>query len=226
MPSVLSKNPSSLTELEKRIYNSFLIQYRKSKGQPFKVRKDFSGFEDTAHYPIVKRIANFFKRYPDVDIDSYFSAPYAIYPDTPYFDLKYFASPRGIKAYTIFKMMQDKDLPDHRVDRVKECLGFVVKFCQENKISIYDYANFYKSGNAPEWMYHVKKNQLEPFFMMAYPNVLPVIESVPEDEREFLLGDFGVNFLAHRHKYNISSKLYPILSSILPKLQNIIKPTN
>lgn len=51
----------------------------------------------------VKRIANFLERNPSVDMEEFFDAPYKVYPDGEYFDLKFFTSPKAVSVYKMNK---------------------------------------------------------------------------------------------------------------------------
>ena len=52
----------------------------------------------------VKRIAGFLERHPNVDLEEFFDAPYKVYPNGEYFDLKFFTTP---KAVAVYKMNQE-----------------------------------------------------------------------------------------------------------------------
>ena len=211
-----------MTDLEKRVYNTFLIQTRKVQKKPFQVRKNFEKFEEHPQYHFIKRIANFLSRYPDVRIEDYFSAPYSIYQDDSYFDLNYYASPKGIKAYSVYKLNQEKDSPDARIDRVKDSLKTIAEFCKEKKISIWDYPDFKMSGNLPEWVYQIKHGKIDPYVMMGFDNISYRIEAMQTDEKDLFLGDFGLNFTNHKYKYMQSIKLKKLLTTALPLIQEFI----
>ncbi len=223
MADTASRNPNIATDLEKRIYNAYLIQSRVSQGKAFQIRKNFNNFEEHPQYIFIKRVANFMIRYPDINLNEYFAAPYKVYPDQGYFDFKFFASPKGIKAYSTYKMMLERDSPDARVDKVKESLGFITKFCQEHRISVWDYPHYTFSGNWPEWIYHIKRNRIDPYTIMGFTDISVIIAVIPDDEKEVLLGDFGQNFATHRHNYISSRILRPLLTTALPKIQDFLQ---
>ena len=106
-----------MTNLEIRIYNTHLAISRSSRNKPFKIKKTFVGFEEDPRYPAIKRLFNFFSRYPEIDMQTYFKAPYELYKDVEYFDLNYFASPRAIKSYSIYKQFLTKTSPDSQIGR-------------------------------------------------------------------------------------------------------------
>ena len=211
-----------MTNLETRIYNTHLAISRSLRNKPFKIKKSFEGFEEDPKYVAIKRLSNFFNRYPDIDMSTYFKAPYKLYTDVEYFDLNYFASPRAIKSYTIYKQLLTKTSPDSQYEAVKESLLFISKFCIQNKIQLHDYLEYKENGAENSWTYHIKKNQINPYSLMEFDNVSAYINEMAEDTKEFFLGDFGKNFLEYRQKYMNSEKLRPFLAKAFIKLKLFI----
>lgn len=211
-----------MTELEKRIYNKHLAVSRSLRNKPFKLKNDFTYFEESPKYVSIKRLATFFTRYPDVNMDAYFIAPYKLYDDVDYFDLAYFASPRAIKAYTVYQQQQQLLSPDKQIDEVKKSLLYISKFCLDNKIQLHDYPLFKKTGIEPEWMYHYKGGKINPYSLMEFSNIFNYINEMAFDERELLLGDFGRNFLEYKTRYNNSNTLKPFLNTSYIKLKLFI----
>ena len=211
-----------MTDLEKRIYNKHLAVSRSLRNKPFKLKGDFTNFENNTKYPSIKRLCIFFNKYPDVDMDTYFMAPYKLYNDTDYFDLAYFASPRAIKAYTTYKNQLLQMSPDKQQNEVKESLLFISKFCLMNKIQLHEYPTFRFKGMAPEWVYHLKSNKINPFSLMEFRGIFNYINEMPFDERELLLGNFGSNYVDYKSRYNSSTTLKPFLSVAAEKLKLFI----
>ena len=211
-----------MTELEKRIYNKHLAASRSLRNKPFKLKVNFNGFEENAKYVSIKRLSIFFSKYPDVDMDAYFMAPYKLYSDVEYFDLNYFASPRAIKSYTIYQQQLQQLSPDKQLTEIKKSLMFISRFCLEQKIQLHDYPDYKLQGMEPEWVYHCKQNKINPYSLMEFTGIFPYINEMPFDERELLLGNFGRNFLEYRTRYNNSTVLKPFLSAAFIKLKLFI----
>jgi len=57
---------------------------------------------------------------------------------------------------------------------------------------------------------------------MEFPQVYDTIVSVPEDERELLLGDCGKYFLGYKSKYLKSEKAQNLVSKAIKKIDKII----
>lgn len=82
------------------IYNKYLAVSRSSLNKPFKLRKDFSNFENDRVYPIVVKIKTLFDNNPEIDPDTFFAAPFKIYPDsTAHIPIDFYASRKAIGAY-------------------------------------------------------------------------------------------------------------------------------
>jgi hypothetical protein len=208
--------------LEIRIYNTHLAISRSLRNKPFQLKKSFEGFEKDPKYLSVKRLFNFFSRYPEIDLSTYFMAPYKLYPDVDYFDLNYFASPRAIKSYTLYKQFLQMTSPDQQMEDVKKSLLFISKFCIKNQIQLHDYLAFKETGSENSWVYHFKKNEINAYSLMEFSDLSSYINEMAEDTREFFLGDFGKNFLNYRQKYINSEKLKPFLSSAFLALKLFI----
>jgi len=208
-----------MTELEKIIYNKHLAVSKSLRNKPFKLRNNFEDFENNSKYIFVKRIANLFARHPEIDIDMYFSAPYELYKDVEYFDLNYFASPRAIKTYTIYKQELLFTSPDNQIESIKKSLHFIVHYCLDKKINLEDYSHYKESGLQPIWIYHIKRNKINPYVIMEFPNIVNFINELEKEERNLLLGQFGDNFFTYKNNYLTSKKLRSFLSEAFLKLK-------
>jgi len=211
-----------VTETEERIYNKHLAISRSLRNKPFKLKGDFTDFENNPKYVSLKRLSVFFSRYPNIDIDTYFIAPYKIYKDVDHFDLNYFASPRAIKTYTIYKQQQEMLSPDKQISDVKNSLFFIVKFCITNKVQLHDYPSFKFTGMSPEWVYHLKNKKINPYSLMEFTGIFPYINEMPFDERELLLGNFGKTYPDFKSRYNSSNELKSFLSKAFITLKLFI----
>ena len=80
-----------------------MINMRKGNNRPFRARKKWDGFEDKPEYFYVKKLANFFTRHDNIDMNEFFEAPFKIYPENEYYDIKFFTSLKAIKIYKIHK---------------------------------------------------------------------------------------------------------------------------
>jgi hypothetical protein len=93
-----------VTEFEKLLYNKWLATARSKIGQPFKLRKNWEGFEEKKEYITVKKLANMLKKYDNINIDDYFNAPYTVYDDGMSYPLSFYSTLKAVKCYKIFLM--------------------------------------------------------------------------------------------------------------------------
>jgi hypothetical protein len=89
------------TDFQKKLYNEHLSVSRKAKNQPYKLRKDFSKIDEKTSF-CLKKLSYFFDLHKEIKPRDFFQAPYDIYSDTEYFDLKFFTTQRAINVYKIF----------------------------------------------------------------------------------------------------------------------------
>lgn len=212
-----------MTEFQKTIFNKHLAISRTLKNKPFKKRQDFSTLEQIK-LTYLRRLEVFFLKYSEVNIDSYFIAPYKLYPDTEYFGLDYYASPRGIKAYSIYIKDLKYKSPDLQKDVTLQSLCFIGTFCIKNRINLDDYALF-KTDLEPAWIYHLSLGKINCYVLMEFPSIYSIIEEMPFDTKTLLLGDFGHNFFTYKNMYNQSKTLKSTLVSAYQRVKFYIDKT-
>jgi len=125
-----------MTEVEKIIYNNFLEVSKKVNNKPVKYIKNFDNFPDE-NYIIVSKLSNFFYKFKHLKIKDFFEAPYFVY-DENYFDLKFYLSPKAIKAYTLYNDKFLLNNPDNvnTLSKIQESIKFIYNYCKENNITL------------------------------------------------------------------------------------------
>lgn len=212
----------NLSSYEKHLYNTYLVISRKSRNKPFTTRKDFNDL-DIVKIHELKQISNLLQRYPHIKPEDYFQAPFDLYPDEEYFDLKYFATVNGVNAYTKYRRKIETLSPDNdkQLEFIAESLRFILKYCLERKIDIEQYINS-KTGITFDWMKHLKRHEISVYVLMEFPEVYDCIMQVSDDERELFLGDFGKYFLGYKTKYLSSEKAKILVSEGLKKIKKLV----
>lgn len=119
------------------IYNDHLVAYRKHQGNPFKIRKDFSNFDEDKLISLQK-LERFFENNKTVNRKLFFEAPHKIYNDGGYYDLDFYTKPRAVKVYLQYLKQLEIESPDSEgsMSRLKEGLKFVYKFCSERGLTM------------------------------------------------------------------------------------------
>lgn len=89
------------TDFQKLLYNVHLSVSRKAKNQPYRPRKDFSKIDDKTNF-CLKKLSYFFENHREINPKDFFIAPYEVYSDGGYYDLKFFTTQRAINVYKIY----------------------------------------------------------------------------------------------------------------------------
>jgi len=192
---------------EKIIYNTFLKISRSHSGLPYKLRKQWEGFEQTEFFPLVTRLKNFFSRNSSVDMTEFFTAPYTLYPGESGFDLHFYSSPKAIKVYTLAqkkKLLLSPD-DDYHLRKIITGLNFIKEYCQDNNIDLDDYLH-QKIGIQNTFITHLKERKISIYNLFAFKNFDFILRQHDPDLLRFTLGDMYDNINMFRTKYLNSTK--------------------
>ncbi len=182
-----------LNEFEQRVYNCYLATTRSSLNKPFTLRKDFSDFsEESEYYRYTKKLAAFFLKFPSIDMQQYFRAPFEIYKDGESYDMKFFISQKAIALYSMYiKRLNDEspDSPD-QISFIKSSLAFIIKFCIDNRISIDNYI-YYKSPGATteDFLGHYRNRNVSIYVLLKIPGFEKLVYSLDEELRVLFFDD-------------------------------------
>ena len=155
----MQETTKAITLTEQQLYNKYHAVTRSCLNKPFKLRKDFTGFEkkypDRVFY--IKKLALFFNRFRHISPDDFFKAPFDIYQDGDNFDLKFYTSQRALKVYTMYIQKREMKSPDSddQLTSIKKSLEYILRFCNNNKINIGEYTH-QTTGNIPTFVQHLK----------------------------------------------------------------------
>jgi len=208
-----------LTDLEKNIFNCHLATTRSALGKPFKLRKNFGNLTESTRF-YLNRLRIFFTKFPEISMREYFKAPYEMYKDVSHYGLEYFASPKAIKAYSLYKKQEHLQDVDQQLGGVKVGLGFMVNFCLENNLTWPQY----ESGEQglPLWAIHTKEGRVPPVALFAISNLAEKLQNLGSELTELYLGDFGLDIYNQKLRYLKSTKIKPYIEKILPKIKHLL----
>lgn len=195
---------NQISKKEQEIYNCFLKHFR--NGLPYQPRKDFSDISPE-HVTLLKRLANFFGKFPHIKWDEFFGAPRAIHPDEKCPPLKFFITRAAIRAYGLYQKQLEDQSPEKQFDKIKEGLRFIAIFCLKHRITLDQYLN-YKINNMPVWTQHYREHNINPYCLMELGELS--LRNMSEDERAFWAPQLFDNIDAYRNRYHNS----PAKSSI------------
>jgi hypothetical protein len=91
-----------VTGREKHIYNTWLAVVRSNNNKPFKLRKNWTAFEEKPEYYQIKKLANFFNRHDNIDINDFFTSPFKVYPEPANYDLQFYNTMKALTCYKIY----------------------------------------------------------------------------------------------------------------------------
>lgn len=155
---------------EQNIYNTYLAVSRSVVNKPFRIRKDFKGFEQRPEYIAVVKLGKFFRKHKQVDVKSFFEAPFFVYGDD-HFDLNFYCSYKAISVYTKYHDNFLIENPTSSVcsQKIKESIIFINNYCKQHSICINQYITYKEPGalyNA--FLSHLKHRQVNVYILFAY----------------------------------------------------------
>ena len=213
-----------MTEQEKRYYNLYLITSRTCRNKPFKIRENFDGFEDKPEYGYLCKVVKFLNEFSQIKPEKYFEAPFKMYADVDYFDLKFFASQKAIKTYTLYMKQRQEESPDsdHHISFIKESLRFIGMFCIKNKISLNDYIR-HSGGSTYSWMKHVREHKVSIYSVFEFADMITTVNESPEDERDLLLGSMSKYIYTYKQRYMNSKVAKNVVKEGLIRIRPVIE---
>lgn len=215
-----------LTEFEQKIYNCYLATSRSCLNKPFTLRKDFSDFtEKDYNYIFIKKLALFFDKFPQIDMGTFFRAPFEIYNDGELYDLKFFSTQKAIAVYSSFVKRLQEQSPEspEQLKKIKESLSFVIKYCVEKNIPITGYINYKSPGSTTEdYLSHFKLNKVCLYVLLKLPNFEKNVYSLDEELRSLFFGDALDKISSLKIKLYQSKKANQLIDNTLKQAIQIL----
>ena len=216
-----------MTQFDRHIYNTFLRVSRSSKNLPFKLRQNFNNFEDDPNYGYVMRLNSFFKRFPHINIETFFMAPYKVYPDgaDDYFNLKFYITPKATKMYGIYQSQRDNELPDSeaQISFIKESLMYIFKFCKTHDIDVEQYPDHKSTGDLYSFIDHLRERSVSVYTLFGFDKFERRLHEYPNSRLDFTLGENFMKELASRKiRYYNSNNAKCIAETGLDKIKTLL----
>lgn len=210
-----------ITDFEKQIYNKYLAISRIKQNKPFRIRKDFSGFEETEHYFYIKRLSHFFNRFNHINLDQFFEAPYHIYEDK-WFDLKFYTSQRALKVYTMHLQKTKLNPPDsdEQLYGIRKSLEYIIHFCDRENIPVDNYTT-HVTNNLPTCLLHLKQCKVTIYTLLGFDQFEKILKTVERDRLEFMLGDLFTSLSSFRNKFMKSSLAKKLCRAGIDKIRQL-----
>jgi len=197
-----------MTEFEKLIYNKHLAETRSNQGKPFKLRQNFDKVDESTKLYLTK-LANFFNKHKNININKFFKAPFAIYKDKPHLGLDFYLSMKAVKLYREYINSINRQSPDSDDAKksFKLSMEFVIKFCKEKKIKFSDYVDYREENSMNSFFEHLKHGKITLLFLFMYPSFESQLKTVDVEIRQHILGDTFNDIAKMRVKfYNCSEQ--------------------
>lgn len=197
-----------MTEFEKLIYNKHLAETRSNQGKPFKLRQNFDKVDESTKLYLTK-LANFFNKHKNININKFFKAPFIIYKDKPHLGLDFYLSMKAVKLYREYINSINRQSPDSDDAKMsfKLSMEFVIKFCKEKKIKFSDYVDYREENSMNSFFEHLKHGKITLLFLFMYPSFESQLKTVDVEIRQHILGDTFNDIAKMRVKfYNCSEQ--------------------
>lgn len=220
----MQETTKEITTSEQQLYNKFHAVTRSCMNKPFKLRKDFTGFEeqhpDKALY--LRKLSLFFKRFSHISPDDFFKAPFSIYQDTATFDLKFYTSQRALKVYTMYMHKRKLNSPDSddQLTSIKKSLEYILKFCNNNKIPIAEYTS-QTIGNIPAFVKHLKECKVNIYVLFGFEDFEYILNSADQDHVKFMIGEMIDSIPKYRTNFASSTLAKKFVRSGISRIKEL-----
>jgi hypothetical protein len=216
-----------LSDLEKSVYNKYLKALAKANDKPFIEKKEFVNLNDEK-IDCIKKLTEFLISHKNINFDIFFSAPYKVFSDKKFYSLDYFYSQSSLKSYFLYLNFLNIESPDceENLEFIMESIVFIKNFCLSKNLDFIDYLNYTDSVTL-DWCRHVFCKKISIYNILAFSyfdiNIYVLINKIPSDERELLLGDYGESISEYMDKLNNSNKAKFLLIKGYRKVEEVLK---
>jgi hypothetical protein len=204
------------------VYNTYLSVSRGAKNKPWKARKDFEGFDKTENGILCTRLELFFKRFPQINPKDFFFAPYKLYADEDYFDLKFYLSQKAISCYTIVQKQKQEESPDtdNQIWGIIQSVKFVASKLLAEKITFSEYCKR-KNGYVYSAVLDYAENNITLYFLLALPGFDTIFDSMPIQDKEIYFKSFYKDIVKFKVRLNNSEKAKKIITESHNRLNQL-----
>lgn len=170
------------------IYNAYLSVARGLQNKPWKARKKFDGFEDTADGIYCKKLEFFFKKFPQIEVKEFFKAPFIIYKDENYFPLKFYITQKAIAVYSAVQKQKLEESPDTagQIEDIKKSLKHIGMYCVQRKITLKQYCNE-KNGYTYIALKDYNDKLINIYVLIKLPSFENIVNSLNLQDKEIYL---------------------------------------
>lgn len=197
-----------MTERQQRIYNLYLQASSLGVGHPFKMRRDFDGFEESnpEDYAAILKLEKLFDDLPGLNIYDYFASPYKLDKERFNYklDLKWYTTFMAMKYYkqTFYHQFEHNCIShdetkadiESEFDKIAGAIrrGYPLKriLVGEDEIT------------PPKWVNLYCKHEISDWFLIAFACIgRDLIEGVPPMFRVAIVSDDHMEFIEKNLAY-------------------------
>lgn len=213
---------NELTDFEKRLYNLYLASLAKANNRPYKKRLNFDKLGDET-YVALKKLSHMLS-HTDVELDTFFDAPYTIHQDDKYKKVGYYLTPAAVKNYTIIIARRNKLDADSEeiLTHVRNGIRFIYDYCAECNYDLDDYKAAKTENDIPVALLHLKQHKIN-FYIVHALDMQSELYKLGVDWLNFFISDFESIFRDTKIRFNKSTKLKPTIIPIIGTINNKLK---
>jgi hypothetical protein len=211
-----------ISELQKQIYNSYLRISRSKLNKPFKLREDFSNFQEDEKFVYIQKLEIFFKKYSHIRIDDFFSAPFEYYKENTHYSLDFFTTLKAINVYRLNEKRKLTSDPDEKNQLIfaLETIKYIRQFTKDRNIPFEDYI-VYRTESTPQFLLDIKNRTVSIYVLFCFEKFETVLSEFGPDLVKFVLSeDFYETLDTMRTKYYNSKTTKQIVKQQINKLTN------
>ena len=205
-----------------QIYNTYLSVSRGQKNKPWKVRKDFEGFDKTPDGVLCVRLNMFFKRFSQINIKDFLLAPYVIYKDEEYFPLNFYLTQKAISCYSLLQNQRAEELPDTdgHIKHILESLKYLANICVNENISLGQYYNS-KLGYTWRCLEDYRNKHINLYVLLSFPNFDTIFNSMQTQDREIYLKTIANDIVKFKMRLNSSIRAKKIIIEAFKRINEL-----
>jgi hypothetical protein len=212
-----------MTPFQQKIYNDYLRISRTARGQQWRPRKDFSDIDasNTLH---CARLERFFQKFPQINPEDFFLAPYLIYPDEKNIGLDFFTTQKAINTYSIYNKQKEQESPDapDQLEFILNSAKFIGNFCAENKLQLSDYID-HKIGISYAFTIHYKNKKVSIYSLLYFQKFEKNVYLLEPDERMLFFNSSSPDFTKFKTRFIISTKAKSLIQTAFKRIDSYLK---
>jgi hypothetical protein len=139
-------------------------------------------------------------------MEMFFTSPYVVYSADEFFDLQFFLTRKALTCFTLYcKQLETLEADtEENIEKVKESLKFIYKYCVDNNLTLTDYNNLI-IGQMPGVLSHLKEFKINFYILHGLNN--KQFQQVEKDLLEFIIPNFFKTYYITQQNYIKSIKL-------------------